>query len=132
MKFPSMSRQSLSESQNHRCCYCSCDMTLEIDSRPTMATREHVVPRALGGPTEWWNLVAACHECNSLRGHMFAVKFYYLRLRMSVVEIRDRRFDHLSMEDQRYMERTEGRSTVVWSFLERWLGMPVVLARVDR
>ena len=107
-------------------------MTLEDNNCPTMATREHVIPRAFGGPTEWWNLVAACSECNSLRGHMFAVKFYYLRLRLSVLEIRSLRYDHLTDEDMRYKERTKGCATVVWCFLQRWLGTPIVLARVDR
>jgi len=132
MKLPSITRQSLSESQNHRCCYCSCTMTLADDDAPSMATREHVIPRAFGGPTEWWNLVAACRECNSLRGHMYAMKFYYMRSRLSVIEIRMLRYDHLTDEDERYKKRTKGRTTVMWCFLERWLGTPIVLARVER
>jgi hypothetical protein len=38
----------------HKCAYCG---------RPA-TTRDHVVPRAQGGPTAWGNLVAACVKCN--------------------------------------------------------------------
>ena len=31
------------------------------------ATLEHMVPRSQGGPNETWNLVMACHRCNTLR-----------------------------------------------------------------
>ena len=107
-------------------------MTLEDDDRPNMATREHIIPRAFGGPTEWWNLVAACRECNSLRGHMYAMKFFYLRLRMSVTDIRNLRYEYLTSEDERYKTRTHGNATVVWAFIGRMLGTPIVLARVER
>lgn len=45
----SMTRFSLSEAQNNKCCHCSCEMTLEDDGSPTMATREHIIPRVYGG-----------------------------------------------------------------------------------
>lgn len=30
---------------------------------------DHVVSRSNGGPSELWNLVASCHECNAARGN---------------------------------------------------------------
>jgi 5-methylcytosine-specific restriction endonuclease McrA len=30
---------------------------------------DHVWPYKHGGPTEWWNLVAACPDCNLSRQH---------------------------------------------------------------
>lgn len=32
------------------------------------ATVEHLIPRSLGGPTQAWNLAAACYRCNTERG----------------------------------------------------------------
>jgi 5-methylcytosine-specific restriction endonuclease McrA len=31
-------------------------------------TLDHVIPRSRGGHTDWDNLVACCHRCNSLKG----------------------------------------------------------------
>jgi HNH endonuclease len=39
------------------------------------ATREHIIPRSYGGVTEPKNLVAACSQCNDLRGNMDYVAF---------------------------------------------------------
>lgn len=67
----------LSEAQNHRCCYCSVEMTFDMH-RDTSVTRDHVVPRVFNGQTVWENLVAACNKCNGLRGNMEAYHFYAL------------------------------------------------------
>jgi predicted restriction endonuclease len=122
MKFPSITRQSLSEAQNHRCCYCGCGMTLEDDMSPTMATREHVIPRALGGPTEWWNLVAACNECNTLRGHMSALAFAWMRQTMVTENIIHIRYDRLMQTFDRYEKRSFGKVVVAFNFLHRLFG----------
>lgn len=34
-------------------------------------TREHIVPRALGGLDVRWNLTMACRECNSAKANIF-------------------------------------------------------------
>jgi hypothetical protein len=116
MKPPSMTRFSLSEAQNHRCCYCSCEMTLEDNDSATMATREHLIPRVFGGPTEWWNLVAACHECNSLRGHMNALAFHFMRQTMS--------HERLMQTFDRYERSAAGKVIIVFVFLRRLFGHP--------
>ncbi len=97
-------------------------MTLECDDAPTMATREHLIPRVFNGPTEWWNLVAACHECNATRGHMNALAFYWLRLTMSIASIRVIRYNLLILAYERYEKRTVGKSVVVFTFLRRLFG----------
>ncbi len=53
----------LFEEQNGKCAYCGTDMTLKLGERNTV-TKDHVVPRSKGGPTEAWNLVASCATCN--------------------------------------------------------------------
>lgn len=68
---------SLSESQNHRCCYCGVN-TWHPDiydggsiSRSCLrrATIEHVISKSKGGTNNMSNLVMACYECNSVRGN---------------------------------------------------------------
>ena len=61
-------RRSLSESQNHRCCWCGqrCDDHGNGDLR---ATIEHVIPRDRGGSNKRHNLVMACRRCNTIRGN---------------------------------------------------------------
>ncbi len=68
--------RSLSEAQNHRCCYCGHKTWLEgIDcdvkrERWNEATKEHINPRSNGGTYGKYNLVMACHSCNNARGVM--------------------------------------------------------------
>lgn len=50
-------RVRLSEAQNHRCCYCGCDIR-------DGATLERVIPGCRGGHYVWANLVVACYPCN--------------------------------------------------------------------
>jgi len=46
----------------YRCQYCG----VKYDAKGL--TYDHVVPRCQGGKTEWTNIVAACHACNSKKG----------------------------------------------------------------
>lgn len=41
-----------------KCHYCKRELA------PAEVTRDHVVPRALGGRDERWNVVSACKTCN--------------------------------------------------------------------
>ncbi len=70
----------LSEPQNHRCCYCGHRMLKHVYKNgvrtPRNAiTRDHITPRTHGG-TNQDNLVAACSQCNGLRGDMDAIAFF--------------------------------------------------------
>jgi hypothetical protein len=46
------------------CHYCH-------DERAT--TVDHIVPRAVGGPTKAWNLAPACEGCNGIKAALRAV-----------------------------------------------------------
>lgn len=48
---------------NFTCQYCGEKFTEK------QLTKDHVYPRAFGGPTSWDNIVAACGPCNRDRGH---------------------------------------------------------------
>jgi len=55
-----LSRHSILARDNYTCQYCGCkgrDLTLD-----------HVIPRWMGGPQTWDNLVACCRKCNLKKG----------------------------------------------------------------
>ncbi|MEM9586248.1 MAG: HNH endonuclease [Planctomycetota bacterium] len=55
-------RKNLFARDDHRCQYCG-------KSEPThKLSLDHVVPRSLGGPTTWENIVCSCLRCNSRKG----------------------------------------------------------------
>lgn len=77
----------LSEAQNHRCCYCGHHMIRHVHfdyfpTPPNAATKDHVKPRVYGGETTWENMVAACYQCNTLRGEVPAETFYTILQRI--------------------------------------------------
>jgi len=57
-----LSRKNILLRDRHTCQFCG--RVLPASS----LTLDHVVPRSRGGRTEWENLVACCHRCNSLKG----------------------------------------------------------------
>lgn len=71
----------LSGCQNHKCCYCGVEMTVDLTDQkgPTAASVEHVIPLSKGGRRAFENEVAACKACNSSRGNMDAMTFYHRR-----------------------------------------------------
>lgn len=54
-----LSRHSILARDNYECQYCRSRKDLTID---------HVVPRWMGGPHTWDNLVACCRKCNLKKG----------------------------------------------------------------
>ncbi len=54
-----LSRHSVLARDNYQCQYCGCAKDLTID---------HVIPRWVGGPHTWDNLVACCRRCNLKKG----------------------------------------------------------------
>ncbi|GIX47980.1 MAG: HNH endonuclease [Candidatus Tectimicrobiota bacterium] len=56
------SRQNLYARDGYQCQYCG--------RRPPLheLTYDHVIPRALGGPTDWTNIVTCCVVCNRRKG----------------------------------------------------------------
>lgn len=61
-------KERLSEEQNHRCCHCGFRMNETTDWR-RYATFDHVIPLGRNGRDIVTNLVIACWECNTDRGH---------------------------------------------------------------
>jgi len=76
------------ESQGWRCAYCGERMYAPShiqDGGPPLNTRErrlrratvdHIIPKKHGGTDAIENLVAACNECNSKRGHADAMEWW--------------------------------------------------------
>ena len=52
-----LSRHSIFARDNYTCQYCG--------ARSRDLTLDHVVPKRLGGPSTWENLVCCCKKCNS-------------------------------------------------------------------
>jgi hypothetical protein len=52
------------ERDGPRCVWCGCGFTSLVPP-----TRDHLVPRAKGGPSWLENEVPACRRCNAERGH---------------------------------------------------------------
>lgn len=75
-------RRRLSESQNHRCCYCGCAMA-ENPYADDGCTIDHLKPHATGGPTDYWNCVAACRTCNNRRDRIDPLQFFEFVTRYS-------------------------------------------------
>ncbi len=60
---PAFTRFNVFLRDEWRCQYCG-------DHHKTQElTFDHVIPRSRGGRTAWTNVVAACQECNSLKGN---------------------------------------------------------------
>lgn len=57
----------LIKQSNGLCHYCR-RRTNRVVGSPLQATREHVVPRSMGGPNSIHNYVLACADCNNKRG----------------------------------------------------------------
>jgi len=53
-------RQSIKEHWNYQCAYCGSEDNLTLD---------HITPRSKGGTDRITNLVCACKECNTDKGH---------------------------------------------------------------
>jgi len=56
-----MTRHNIFKRDGNQCVYCGSKERLTLD---------HVVPKAKGGTTNWFNLVTACYKCNSRKGNM--------------------------------------------------------------
>ena len=56
------SRQHIYARDKYECQYCGDRFS------PIELTYDHVVPRSLGGPTDWTNIVTCCIPCNRRKG----------------------------------------------------------------
>lgn len=74
-------RRRLLEENGNRCCFCLCVLN------EWSATREHIIPRAVGGTDAQANLTVSCEDCNQARG---SEDFYDFEAR------RDKRPDYVA------------------------------------
>lgn len=88
-------RSRLSEAQNHKCCWCGCEMTDER-GLPTSSTVEHVVPKSEGGANHPDNYAVACHYDNQKRRE-HPMEFY--------MEVVAKRKEYPLNKKQRYHKR---------------------------
>ena len=59
---PPLTNRALFERDRHTCLYCGSNFKLSL------LTRDHVLPKALGGKDNWGNVVTACKACNVRKG----------------------------------------------------------------
>ena len=60
---PPLTNQALFVRDNNTCMYCGQQQSV------FNLTRDHIVPRSMGGSDEWTNVVAACKRCNHHKGN---------------------------------------------------------------
>ena len=54
----------------NRCCYCNRHF-----SKRVVKSREHIIPRSMGGTNDKINLIEACVDCNQIRQNMSFKEF---------------------------------------------------------
>ena len=59
---PAFTRFNVFLRDQWKCQYCA------TDHKTHELTFDHVIPRSRGGRTEWENIVAACRDCNTVKG----------------------------------------------------------------
>lgn len=69
-KYVAFSREALMLRDNWHCQYCGGDFYYH----KRLLTFDHVVPKVRGGKTNWGNIVTACQNCNSEKGHWDVMK----------------------------------------------------------
>jgi 5-methylcytosine-specific restriction endonuclease McrA len=67
-------RKALAARQKGKCYYCGIIMTESDGVARTSLTLDHYVPKALGGQNTRSNYVAACLDCNNLKGDLMPEK----------------------------------------------------------
>lgn len=105
-----LSRRSIFARDNYQCQYCG--------QNGRELTIDHVVPKRLGGPATWENLVACCRRCNARKGDK-PLQHSGLRLRREPK--RPRYVPYISLA-----KYVAGQKNEVWrSYLPIMPGMPI-------
>lgn len=53
-------KNSIKDEWNRKCAYCNSNENLTLD---------HIIPRSKGGKDDKSNVICACKQCNTLKGH---------------------------------------------------------------
>ncbi len=78
-----------------RCFYCGCDLTQSSQKTasekiPTMATRDHVIPKTNGGTSTKKNIVWSCYGCNREKAALSIEEYRILRMfRMGLLHLKN-------------------------------------------
>jgi hypothetical protein len=75
------------EAQGFLCFYCGIPIVQGSRDPACEATEDHLVPRSRGGVDFIWNIVAACFDCNRIKGQQLPGEF--LRERWSIAQLVD-------------------------------------------
>lgn len=73
-----ISRKTLYHESGRQCHYCGIDTVLRKKFRHNLNlfTKDHILPRKLGGRSVKSNFVGACKSCNTVKGHMHPNAFH--------------------------------------------------------
>lgn len=78
-------RHNIYDHYKYKCCYCG-------DRMPTAELNlDHVMPRKLGGETNWFNIVLSCLPCNAIKDDKTLGSFNY----PSVSRLKEMGYDRL-------------------------------------
>ena len=77
----------MKKSNNIHCKYCNCE-------NPLMMTKDHIIPKSLGGTDEESNIQTVCWVCNQLKGSLTHKQFLEYRKALKIlVDLKKIRFD---------------------------------------
>ena len=63
-EIPRSKMDRLLEETDHKCIYCGCQL------KKMTYTVDHIIPRTMGGPSNYANSVASCKECNGAKSNV--------------------------------------------------------------
>jgi 5-methylcytosine-specific restriction endonuclease McrA len=67
-------RKALFEQQCGLCAYCGAEMSIKGFNSNLIASFDHIIPLAHGGPDAPENIVLACWSCNRLKANMTPIQ----------------------------------------------------------
>lgn len=110
---PSLNNTALFRRDGFLCLYCG----QQFSQREL--TRDHVIPRALGGLDDWENVVSACLSCNQRKGHLsLAAAEHKLGMRLLAVPYRPNRAEglvlanrHIQADQMAFLKSRVGRDS---------------------
>lgn len=100
--------------QQGRCHYCK-ERCNRIMNHPKSATKEHIVPKSLGGSDTLDNYVMACLECNNRRG-VVLLFCHCTRCRTLIKDAMDR----TNLIDDMFWALVEHNKPQVYSVRDGW------------
>jgi 5-methylcytosine-specific restriction endonuclease McrA len=101
-------RRNLFARDGNRCQYCGKKFPT------TELSLDHVIPRSLGGPSQWDNIVCACTKCNARKGGMTPEQAH-MKLIQKPVKPKRNPIIHLHLNHDRYKSWKQFLDHAYWS-----------------